>query len=198
MTPPKETTIIQPAPRQVKCFIHEIREEGCVDCRSETQPAPVEQDVERLWHCNCCRTEFQHVGNHRPNCPTCKAWDQYTYQGPVTPLQKDNARRVPTAAEVNALPDHIRNYIAWIETEADPSGSLRSDMYLRCELVPAMEAALSTLTPARAEGFKADDLTHRQWQALSRKFNESADLAFAEYRIINEWLKRRIAEAAND
>lgn len=115
MTPPKETTIIQPAPRQVKCFVHEIREEGCVDCRSETQPAPVEQDelVERV-----SRALYQ-----------CEK------------ERSDIADAVISAA-------------------AGKTVSVGMEPWEECWQVfysdaRAVLAALSTLTPARAEGFKA-------------------------------------------
>lgn len=38
--------------------------------------------------------------------------------------------RIP-ADEFNALPEHIRRYIMFIETDCDPSGTIRSEMHLR-------------------------------------------------------------------
>ena len=38
--------------------------------------------VTEQWHCNACLNEFQYDGDTRPNCPRCKAFDQYTYKGP--------------------------------------------------------------------------------------------------------------------
>ena len=43
------------------------------------------KQVDGLWHCTACMTEFQYHGEQRPNCPHCKAWDQYTYQGHYSP-----------------------------------------------------------------------------------------------------------------
>lgn len=35
------------------------------------------------------------------------------------------------SAEVNALPERVRRYIMWLETEADPAGTLRENFCLR-------------------------------------------------------------------
>lgn len=43
-----------------------------------------------------------------------------------------------TAAEINALPDRVRRYIMMLETDADPSGTIRSEMHLR-DQVEALE-----------------------------------------------------------
>jgi hypothetical protein len=51
----------------------------------------------------------------------------------------------PYADEINALSPRMRRYIAWLETDADPSGTVRSECYLRTELVPALEAKVLEL-----------------------------------------------------
>lgn len=43
-----------------------------------------------------------------------------------------------TAAEINALPPRVRGYIHMIETDCDPSGTIRSEMHLR-DQVEALE-----------------------------------------------------------
>lgn len=55
--------------------------------------------VDTLWHCTACFTEFRYDGEKRPNCPTCKAWDQYTYRGPSSRLA---ALTTPTTGDTPA------------------------------------------------------------------------------------------------
>lgn len=45
------------------------------------------------------------------------------------------------AAETNALPEHVRKYIMWLETDADPAGTIRENFRLNEE-----NAALRILT----------------------------------------------------
>lgn len=41
--------------------------------------------------------------------------------------------RVLLAAEVNALPERVKNYIMWLETEADPAGTISNNWHLTQE-----------------------------------------------------------------
>lgn len=45
----------------------------------------------------------------------------------------------PTADNVNALPEPLRRYISALETECDPSGTIRSEVHMRDDIVPALE-----------------------------------------------------------
>jgi hypothetical protein len=50
-----------------------------------------------------------------------------------------------TSAEINALPIRVRRYIMMLETDADPSGTIRSEMHLR-DQVEALELRVLELT----------------------------------------------------
>ena len=55
-----------------------------------------------------------------------------------------------TAAEFNALPGNVRRYIMYLETDCDPSGTIRSELYLREEIVPALEMWIKELQSDQA------------------------------------------------
>ena len=44
----------------------------------------------RDWKCNCCQTEFSRRApqNKPPDCPRCKAYDQYVFERPNTGIQR--------------------------------------------------------------------------------------------------------------
>jgi hypothetical protein len=52
-----------------------------------------------------------------------------------------------TPDEINALPDRVRRYIMMLETDADPSGTIRSEMHLR-EQCEALELRVNELRMA--------------------------------------------------
>lgn len=41
-----------------------------------------------------------------------------------------NVSRMPTAEEINALPQHVRDYIHWLATDADPASTLQRNYFL--------------------------------------------------------------------
>lgn len=44
-----------------------------------------------------------------------------------------NVSRTPTADEINALPKHVRDYIHWLATDADPGHTLQRNYFLEQE-----------------------------------------------------------------
>ena len=69
------------------------RGDPCIHCGTAHDDVASGPCQGRQWHCNACTTEFPHVGEKRPNCPFCKAFDQYTYEGPYV------RAALPTPAE---------------------------------------------------------------------------------------------------
>ena len=69
-----------------------------------------------------------------------------------------------TPDEINALPDRLRRYIHWLETDCDPQGTIRENFRLReenaglraeCE---RLANALRPFTfPAHPDSFRSDD-----------------------------------------
>lgn len=57
-------------------------------------------------------------------------------------------------AEVNALPEHVRKYIMWLETDADPAGTIRENFRLNEE-----NKALRVLVSKQAEREEPVDMT---------------------------------------
>jgi hypothetical protein len=48
-----------------------------------------------------------------------------------------------TAEEINSLPEPVRAYIMLLETQVDSAETIRSEVYLREEVVPQLEAKLA-------------------------------------------------------
>lgn len=61
-----------------------------------------------------------------------------------------NVSRTPTADEINALPQHVRDYIHWLATDADPAGTLMRNYFLEqqnAQLRALLEQEFNVLPP---------------------------------------------------
>ena len=70
----------------------------------------------------------------------------------------------PTADNINALPEPLRRYIHTLETDCDPAGTVRDEVHLRDDIVPALEqkcvtqaAEIERLTRERDDARKEAD-----------------------------------------
>lgn len=95
---------------------------------------------------------------------------------------------LPTAANVNALPEPLRKYISALETDADPAGTIRSEFILRNDIVPALTARVAELEAIRDKlltdlnwwGDKAQEAERRLAAARAEALEEAA-------RLIDGW-----------
>lgn len=62
----------------------------------------------------------------------------------------------PTPENINALPEPLRQYVAALETRADPSGEFRELIQAR-DTIKALEARVAELSEALSEGVISDD-----------------------------------------
>lgn len=87
-----------------------------------------------------------------------------------------NVSRMPTAQEINALPQHVQDYIHWLATDADPGHTLQRNYALEQEnaglremireLKPRVPAVVGGLHPkALPQEVQQTQRSHNEWPA---------------------------------
>lgn len=84
----------------------------------------------------------------------------------MTASDETQGRDAVTAAEINKLPQRVRDYIHWLETDADPQGTIRENFRLRdenknlrveCERLSTLPSRDAALEEAALLAIKAAD-----------------------------------------
>lgn len=125
-------------------------------------PTPTRAEVEALLPCPFCGGAAQYDAASMAvycetegctgQCPlqaesaAIKAWNRRATLPQAAPGAEDKPDEV-TSREINMLSDRVRRYIAALETECDPSGTIRENFRLREE-----NAGLRALDKERTEG----------------------------------------------
>lgn len=73
---------------------------------------------------------------------------------------------LPSSANINALPEPVRQYIASLETIADPTGIVRENTILR-DAIAALELRVNGLTKTSEHQTKDDQIGCGGWQIVS-------------------------------
>jgi hypothetical protein len=72
-----------------------------------------------------------------------------------------------TVEQFNALPENVRRYCMYLETDADPAGTIRSEMMLR-DQVEALELRVNEIDTVIQEAIRYHDDGNddRAWELL--------------------------------